>query len=269
MDVRVVTLNVWGVRGDWQARRDVLADGLRSLRPDLVALQETIVRDGYDQAADLLGPDYHVVHSRQREDDGQGVSIASRWPLGEVWEEDLNVTHRTADFVCTTLAAKVLAPDPAGTLLFVNHFPSYKLELEFERELQAVAAARLVSRAVRSDTPVVIAGDLDATPDAASIRFLTGKQSLSSMSICYRDAWESTHPDEPGLTHVPWNPLVSGDELREVGRRIDYVLVRCQRLAPCLGVAGCQLVFDEPVDGTWASDHFGVMADLVTPPPAP
>jgi hypothetical protein len=38
-------------------------------------------------------------------------------------------------------------------------------------------------------------------------------------------------------------------------------------LEPIVGVAGgdCQRVLDRPVDGIWASDHFGVLADLVLP----
>jgi hypothetical protein len=28
-------------------------------------------------------------------------------------------------------------------------------------------------------------------------------------------------------------------------------------------VADCRLVFDDPVDGTHASDHYGVVADLL------
>jgi hypothetical protein len=58
---------------------------------------------------------------------------------------------------------------------------------------------------------VVLAGDLDATPDAASVRFWRGRQSLGSMSVCYRDAWGSTHPDEPGHTFTAENPLVTAE----------------------------------------------------------
>ena len=53
--MRVLTLNVWGVRGDWDARRSVLASGLRELEPDLVAFIEAIKTDEYDQVVDLLG----------------------------------------------------------------------------------------------------------------------------------------------------------------------------------------------------------------------
>jgi hypothetical protein len=45
-------------------------------------------------------------------------------------------------------------------------------------------------------------------------------------------------------------------------------LVRCGDHGPSLEVAGCALAFDVPVNGTWASDHFGVVADLVVPTPA-
>ena len=140
-EVRVATLNLWGRRGVWEERRDVLTRGFRELAPDLVAFQEAVVSDGYDQVTDILGSGYHVAHQTGREagrggdiEDGQGISVASRWPLGEVWEPDLNVTSRTADFACGTLIAEVFAPEPIGPLLFVNHLPNWQLTFEHERE---------------------------------------------------------------------------------------------------------------------------------------
>ena len=53
--VRVATLNLWGRHGAWDERRSVLVDGLRKLRPDVVAFQEAVLANGYDQVADLLG----------------------------------------------------------------------------------------------------------------------------------------------------------------------------------------------------------------------
>jgi endonuclease/exonuclease/phosphatase family metal-dependent hydrolase len=277
--VRVATLNIWGRRGAWEERRRVLVEGFRELGPDLVAFQEAVVNDGYDQVTDILGPGYHVAHQREREahrrdstEDGQGVSIASRWPFGEVREVNLDVTPRTGDFAHTTLLAEVLAPEPIGPLLFVNHLPSWQLTFEHERELQTVAAARATERLLRRRSMhVVLAGDLDATPDSAGVRFWRGLQSLDGTSVCYRDAWGSTHPGEPGHTFTPANPLVSaenGDWALELGRRIDYVFVRCVEHGPTLEVVSCECVFDEPVDGVWASEHFGVVADLAVPPTA-
>jgi endonuclease/exonuclease/phosphatase family metal-dependent hydrolase len=118
--VRVATLNTWGLRGDWSRRQQVLRNGLADLDADLVTLQETIVTGDYDQPAEVLPDEYHRVHSRAREDDGQGITIASRWPLGEAIELDLNVTRRTGDFACTTLITEVFGPAPLGRIILVR-----------------------------------------------------------------------------------------------------------------------------------------------------
>lgn len=67
-------------------------DGLHEFRPDVIAFQEAVLANGYDQVADLLGARYHVAHQAGREANGSGCSVASRWPLGEVQEVDLRVT---------------------------------------------------------------------------------------------------------------------------------------------------------------------------------
>jgi endonuclease/exonuclease/phosphatase family metal-dependent hydrolase len=270
--VRVLTLNLFGRHARWPERRRVLADGLRDLRPDVIAFQEAIVADGYDQVADLLDPGFHVVHQARGllGDGNHGASIASRWPLAAVHEADLHVTPKTADYPCTTLAAEILAPEPLGPLLLVNHAPSYSPDAELERELQAVAAARFVERLLDGRAHhVILAGDLNAGPEASSVRFLCARQSLGGMSVCYRDAWEAANPDDPGLTFSPRNPLVThGDWPREPSRRIDYLLVRGAECGPTLDVHRCALAFDEPVHGVWLSDHFGVVADLAVPQPS-
>ena len=149
-EVRVATLNLWGLHGEWEERRSVLVDGLRELRPDVIAFQEAVLANGYDQVADLLGARYHVAHHAGREANGSGCSVASRWPLGEVQEVDLRVTARVYphEYVGRSTAAEVLAPEPIGPLLLVNHKPSGRLGFEHERELQAVAASRFVEELV-------------------------------------------------------------------------------------------------------------------------
>src|SRR5215207_4932221 len=54
--LRVITLNLWGQQGNWEARRSVLIDGLRNRNPDLVAFQEARKTETDDQTVDLLGP---------------------------------------------------------------------------------------------------------------------------------------------------------------------------------------------------------------------
>lgn len=79
--IRVATLNLFGRRADWDARRSVVRFGFAELKPDLVSLQEVIKTSDYDQAADVLGEEYHLLHHPVRLADGQGDSIASRWPI--------------------------------------------------------------------------------------------------------------------------------------------------------------------------------------------
>lgn len=262
--VRVATLNLWGRHGDWEKRRPVLVDGLRATRPDVVAFQEAVVIDGYDQVADLLGAGYHIAHHGGRTENGSGLSIASRWPLGKVRERATRVTPRVGPGEMAV--AEILAPHGLGrTLLFAHHNASWQLGFERERELQAAAASRLVEGllAELGASHVVLAGDFNAAPDSAGVRFWTGRQSLGDTSVCYRDAWETVHPEEPGHTFSPRNPLVAeGEWTLEPGRRIDYLMVRCGDYGPTLDIVSCELIFDEPVGGVWASDHFGVVSDL-------
>jgi endonuclease/exonuclease/phosphatase family metal-dependent hydrolase len=263
--LRVLTLNLWGVRGDWDARRAVLVSGLRELEPDLVAFTEAIKTDDYDQVVNLLGSGFQIAHQQAREPDGQGVSIASRWPIVTVHEVDLNVTPGTSDFACTTLVAEIEAPKPFAPLVFANHLPNWQLQSERERELQAVAATRFLEElAGDRDAHVVLAGDLSSDPDAANVRFITGRQSLEGTSVCYRDAWESAHPDKRGETSKTENPLVADWDWPF--KRLDYVFVRCgDHGGPTLEITACQRAFDEPIEDVWASDHFGVWADLHLP----
>jgi endonuclease/exonuclease/phosphatase family metal-dependent hydrolase len=264
MHVRVATLNLWGRSGAWPDRRAVLVDGFSRLRPDIVGLQEAIHVDGYDQATDLLGPELEIVRqTRGLIGDGNTAVIASRFPISAVHELDLQVTPRSAGFPAITLLAEIEAPPPIGPMLFVNHLPSWKREHEHERELQAVLAAKQADE-LADGRHVVLAGDLDATPDTASVRFLCGRQSLGHTSVHYVDAWEHLHPGDPGHTLSLRNPLVVQESpvTVEEPRRIDYILVRAGANGPSLRIAACELLFDQPVDGAWASDHFGLTADL-------
>ena len=265
--IRVAVQNVWRRYGQWPERRSVLIEGFRRVQPDLVALIEPVKRDDYDQVVDLLGPDYHVVYQAHRAPDGTGAAIASRWPIGAVSEVELGLTPRTPEVQSPALIAEILTPDSIGPLLFVNATASWQVRFARERELQAVAiASRIEELVTATDAHVVVAGDLDAIPDASSIRFWTGRQALAGISVGYRDAWESAHGADAGHTFTPENPLVaSGDVAWDVARRIDYVLVRCDDRGPTLDIRGCERLFEEPVHGVWASDHFGVLADLAVP----
>jgi len=270
--MRVLTYNLLAYgQADGARRAEVVRAELARLRPDVVALQEVTRADGFDQAVDLLGDEVVIVDHPGADDGGVGACLASRWPVGAVHTLDL---HLVPDAVGLPWAAAVAAEvdGPLGPVLVVHHKPNWQLDAEHVREAQAVATARFVQEltAGRPELPVVLIGDFDAGPEAASIRFLTGRQSLAGIGVRYEDAWAAVHPGEPGDTFSPRNPLVTAGEMAlERGRRIDHVMVRSGPHGPALDVADCRLVLDEPVGGVWASDHFGVLADLVRPPHPP
>jgi hypothetical protein len=75
-------------------------------------------------------------------------------------------------------------------LLVANQRTAFPFGGELERELQAVATARLVEELVEGCNlhHVVMASDLNAIPESASVRFWRGLQSLEGISVCYRDS---------------------------------------------------------------------------------
>ncbi len=78
------------------------------------------------------------------------------------------------------------------------------------------------------------------------------------------NAWESVHGDEPGHTFTPESPIMIGRDWPL--RSIDYVFVRCgDHEGPTLEIADCRRLFDQPVDGVWASHHFRLCADFAVP----
>jgi endonuclease/exonuclease/phosphatase family metal-dependent hydrolase len=268
--VRIITLNLLtSEEASGQQRQELVRQALPELRPDVVALQEVTRGPHIDQAAHLLGEEFTIVDLPGRSPSHAGECLASRWPLGEVTTLDVAIADSAEGLPrATAVAAEVLAPPPIGTLLAVHPRGTYELQLEHVREQQALATARFVEDLVsdRPDLPVVLLGDLNADSDAASIRFLTGKQSLAGTSVRYEDAWAATHPDAPGHTFSPCNPLVRAGQMPlERGRRIDYIMIRSGAHGPPLDVAECRLILDQPVDDLWASDHYGLLADLQLP----
>jgi endonuclease/exonuclease/phosphatase family metal-dependent hydrolase len=265
--LRVLTYNIYNTSGGWEQRDPVLATGLRELDADIMGFQETVLDGDWDQVRAIVPDRYHIVHSKHRQPDGFGVSIVSRWPIERVEELDLDVSDRAWNYACTTLIAEIHVPDPIGPMLFVNHFPDYQPDHERERELQTVLAARrLEELAAERDFHVVLVGDLDAEPDAASLRFLAGKQSLDRISVCYRRAWERAHPGERAPTFTQRNGLAAENNWDWPFEEIDHIFVRCgAKNQPTLDITACELAFDEPIDGVWGSDHIAVVADLMRP----
>ncbi|MEN3320436.1 MAG: hypothetical protein V7643_3838 [Mycobacterium sp.] len=270
--LRVLTLNVENVEGD-PRRTKAINTEIRRIDPDLVAFQEVIADPDRAQLDELLA-DTALRGTHQADamsytppfaDRYGGTAVASRWPHTTVEVLDMRVAG-AADVPWCTLAVTVRVPD-AGELLFIGTTAAWRLDAEAVREEQAVALTDLDARHRRA-LPTVIAGDFNAAPDAASIRYLRGLQSLGGRSVHYHDAWEIAGAG-PGYTWTVDNPntrdvvdaVVRQPQHR---RRIDYVFIGSwhqHRSAYCQ-VRSAAVAFDQPIDGVWASDHYGVVVDV-------
>jgi endonuclease/exonuclease/phosphatase family metal-dependent hydrolase len=260
--LRCVTFNVLGpANPDWERRSRVIRGALRALEADVVALQEVNVRGGVE---DLLGQDYCITPFSATSEDDTGAALATRAKHRVLEEIDQRTPQHGEDLPwCATLIVEL--ESAVGPLVLAHHKPNWPFPLEVEREQQARRAALAVEEHA-GDRPAVVLGDFDATPESASMLFWRGRRSIDGVSVCYQDAWETARPADPGLTFTAENPLVrAGEVATAVSRRIDYVLVRAGRHGPLLQVLHCDRFLDEPVDGVWASDHYGVIADLSAP----
>jgi endonuclease/exonuclease/phosphatase family metal-dependent hydrolase len=171
----------------------------------------------------------------------------------------------SADVPWATLAASIELP--VGRMLFIAATAAWRPAAEAVREQQALEITDLDARH-RRDLPTIIAGDFNATPESASVRYLTGRQSLQGRSVLYHDAW-AVAGEGPGYTWTVDNPHARTGAEQIVRQphyrtRFDYVFVGSWDAHPKARakVEAARLAFDKPVDGVWLSDHFGLVVDL-------
>jgi endonuclease/exonuclease/phosphatase family metal-dependent hydrolase len=272
--LRVATLNCWNVCGPFEERAALIRRDIAALRPDVIGLQEIVVRrDGFDQAAVLLdGLGYNYVFGAAMRwtetepllpfdhpaGDAFGNVVASPWPIRRHAILSLPGSEAVGERRSATAA---LVETPAGVLPFITTHFSWKVHHGWVREQQAIAVADLAaSWAADGDLPPVLVGDLNAEPDAQEIRFLCGLASLDGRSTYFQDAWRVIG-EGPGITWDNRNPYAAGGLQRD--RRIDYILVGEPQNGRGRGwVESVRLAFTEPADDVFPSDHFGVVADI-------
>jgi endonuclease/exonuclease/phosphatase family metal-dependent hydrolase len=270
MRLRVLTLNVWGAAGP-EERQDALRDAIGALDPDLVALQEVVRHDDYDQLSHILGAtDLTGTHQLDvLQATPVGTALGARWRPTNVVGAMLPAPSGYPP--PSLLAATV--PLPIGVeLLFIAAKPYWALDGESYRARSAVLIADM-AQALHRPAPTVIAGDFDATPDSDSMRFFAGRRVLEGKSAYYHNAWEVAGDGGDGHTWTVANPDVAAgvaDWGIEPGhaRRIDHILVRAPGWGPTPAqpgdpevramVASCEVVLDSPP----VSDHYGVLAEI-------
>jgi endonuclease/exonuclease/phosphatase family metal-dependent hydrolase len=270
MALRVLTLNCWNVSEPFEARMAIIRRELETERPDVVAFQEVIVRgDGFDQGRLLLpetgytrafGPAFSWTEDgTMLAHDGNGCGfgnlIASRWPI--VRSEVRRLPGIEGGEPRTVVAA--LVDHPAGRLPVLTSHLDWEFQHGHVRERQVVALDAFAREwAAEGDLPAVVLGDFNAHPDSTEIRVLRGLASLAGRSTYFQDAWDAG----AGAGHTWDNRNRFAAYAWEPDRRIDYVLVGPPGSDGRGRVEAARLAFESPVDDVFASDHFGVVADV-------
>jgi endonuclease/exonuclease/phosphatase family metal-dependent hydrolase len=272
MGARIVTLNCWNVSEPLVERAAVIRAGLAALAPEVVAFQEIVVRDdGFDQGALLLdaaryfrvfGPAFRWdgdggMLPHDGDGGGFGNLIASVWPI--VRSEVRRLPGGDGDEPRTAIGA--LLETPAGVLPVVTTHLDWERDHGWVRERQVVALDRFAREWARGgDLPPILLGDFNARPDATEMRYLRGLASLEGRSTYWQDAWEMAGSPHPGFTWDNRNRFAS--YAGEPNERIDYILVGHPDDLGRGRIETAGLAFEEPSVGVYASDHFGVVADV-------
>lgn len=285
--LRVVCLNIWNRSGPWDARLPLIRAGLRAEAADIVALQEVLCMSGpagdLSQLDDIVRPDgedanplyAHRAYAPAWTLDAaagftMGNAILSRFPILETHTVLLPnpIGHETRSLLCALLQTGAgLQP------ILVTHL-DWQFNLSHARCQQVSFMVDCMDgwlRAARDRNPgadllpAILCGDFNAESDSDEIRFLRGRHALPApgtgvlRGVYFNDPVDFCHADA-GPTFARDNVFAARE--REPDRRVDYIFVappdRLGRGVP-LAVRRC---FTQPKDGVFASDHYGVVADI-------
>jgi endonuclease/exonuclease/phosphatase family metal-dependent hydrolase len=264
--VRIATWNVWGRYGPWEARLPVIAETLRRVDADIVALQEVWEDDRRSQAAELATALGYAqpVYAANLERDGarSGNAVLSRWPIAR---HEVRTLPRSAGGVADEegeerLVVLAEVDGPRGPLqVFCAHL-SWRADHSAIRQEQVAEICRFVRESRPRTFPAVLLGDLNADPDSDELRALTGQRSVPVPGVLFRDVWTWVGNRDPGATWSNDNPFAAAS--LDLDRRVDHILVAAPKAAGCGQPLVASLIGNEPVDGRYGSDHFGIAAEL-------
>jgi endonuclease/exonuclease/phosphatase family metal-dependent hydrolase len=257
--LRVLTWNVWWRFGPWEERQPAIAATIQRLDPDIVCLQETWP-EAVDALASRLG--FHQVCASRIDFDGVpfGNAVLARWPLAGHEILPLPAPAELGEHR-TCVRADVDHPDhPDGPLqVFCTHL-NWRFDQSHVRQEQVRAICRFVAASPERHYPAILCGDFNAEPDSDEVRMLTGKAAVPEPKVFFHDAWVVAGGGGAGHTWSNANPFANLD--LEYDRRIDYVFTGWPKSGGLGQVLDCSIAGDEPVDGVWPSDHFGVLATI-------
>jgi endonuclease/exonuclease/phosphatase family metal-dependent hydrolase len=267
--LKVLTLNIWNNQGPWPARLELIREGVRVLGPHLVGLQEVLHLDSDPPAADQAqtiadGLGYFTAFASAWHIGGGlqfGNALLSRFPILHAQ----NFPLPTDPDEETRAMLYCLVDAPCGQVpVFVTHL-SWKLHQSDVRQQQvALIVQRVRELAPIDGFPPILMGDFNAEPDSDEIRYLRGYHARFGRSVYFADAFAVAGDGSPGYTYARNNHYAL--RAREPNRRLDYIFSR----GPDRLLRGepleARVVLDQSTEGVFATDHYGVMAEIQAEP---
>ncbi|UPG93526.1 endonuclease/exonuclease/phosphatase family protein [Luteibacter aegosomatissinici] len=251
-DLKVMTFNVRTITGPdgpnrWDMRKDLFADTIRQLDPDVIGTQELAQQQGDDTVARLpqfvwFGRDRFGGHKDEhmgifyRKDRLKLVKSGDFW-LSDTPDKVASITWGNVFPRMVNWALFERLSDHKQFYLLDTHFP-YRDNDEEARSKSAHEMAEWVKK-LPAGTPVVITGDFNTGPDSESHRMLTAT---------FKDAWP-TAPKKDGPEETFHN--FTGNATK----RIDWILYRGLEPKSVRTITISK-------DGRYPSDHFPVQADF-------
>lgn len=238
--VSVVTLNLYHDKADWPKRRIQIADTLKQLQPDVVALQEVIQTETVDNQArwlaDQLGYQMHFT-STDTPDKVHRYGNALLTPHAIVGHGEAKL----APLDDSRTAMKMLIDVRGRRVEVFNTHLHHTGEGTEIRERQVAGLVAFIGE--RADgVAAIVAGDFNTTSDAPE---------LDALHQRFADSFGVLHPDaDPETTTLnrAWF---------DTPRRIDHVFFDRGHLLPLRS----EILFTQPDrEGTWASDHHAVLS---------
>ena len=246
--IRVVTLNMEQDHKRWEARRELIADQLVELKPDVLALNEVCVplqtaRWLQGVAKYRMGLEYALVQQTKSNALAgiEAEALLTRFPLVETG----NLDYRTRDMVAL-VARIVVDNDPVD--IYVTHLYMSRGEDSLRLYQVQQLLAWIDSRGDVSAR--IVCGDFNATLDKPSAALMATRfRHTQSAPTAFTPLSES----DGAISHPYWTRM---------DRCIDYIWVseglKVVESGVCLDKASASDA------SLWPSDHAGVWADLET-----
>ena len=239
--VSVLTLNIWHDQQDWPARLGAITAGVTDADPDIICLQEVLQNPDLANQAETLAErlgyrayfaSWDSIGSPKR----YGNAILTRDP---VTDSGFRLLDPPDDY---RVVVHVRVDPGTGPLdVYCTHL-HHTRERPETRSAQIGSALAFVEE-TRGGGPVVLTGDFNARVDDPELAALQGR---------FIDAFGAVHENADTVTTL-------NTAKGHTPRRIDHIFVAPGEAARLVTDTALR-VLDEPVEGVWPTDHFGVLA---------